>query len=810
MAGAVHELPDAFEDNFRYVDTYHDFIGSRGFSATSKFDEWGRSQIYRLMNTDVRKPPIRAADAPRDYSFDGLGQISKTRVEHDTIAYFETSPATRGLFHRLAEDNNPNREKTKFIIRLSDLTRDDYYQNMHDMMYEIEEDIDVEKLDAGRLDKIYTNLKMWLGWRDARADGSVDEPAIMCDGPPQGVIRELLDKGKCKYAYTWISQYDSAGVIGTDKKREGSIKPIDVPDQGLLLTRVMQLSKTPGNEIVGRGTLESSRPRGFEEGDFRIHINGGLFAGTPPYLATQNRGLSVSELTLLIRLARGLGPANMLTLAGINDTFKAFINAEKAGLNEMFSGRDAADAKTKFVNSLHTQLKKNVMTNPMFNLFIGKTGEQIIRMALDIKASGDSGQVEFYKANRDKIGLAYTNDLLCSLHFRSRQLNVMCSNQSQTSNRAFKIYKGRPAQTPLQAKLAEASDYIKLVTPIISFACQIIKNKDTFNAVFKKAYDMLSRNTYTANNPYLKSLIMEKIVDTVKHVKMLTDHVTERSAGLAVHEKLLQGSMEFRNINEYINQQNILEQLTAFCRALKDAYDSIYRRFDELVKNCGFTRYLDGQFEFANIDFIGGNFINFNDFFKYDVDIIEACEIIRLLNDEPFAIKRSTISAKIEYVNSKLAQYSASFYKTGVLYKLNQKYKLEKTVDTQYSALGHNLVEHFVGGARSKKQLSIEDMLIHICTTGEELYTRIFQEFSSFIQFVDYSTPGQPERIQHIEQLVVQQRPSQMNRRTRASRQLRNARGRFTKKMNRPRNAKGRFTRSVQYQPQNTGQIPVR
>ena len=290
------------EDNFRYADTYHDFIGSRGFSVTGAFDKYGRTKIYDLMNKYVRKPPV-TYESDNYYIGSDRGdpsQISKSTVEHDLVDFYELKYPK--LFNRLPQDT-AKRQKNSYIILLSNLAGDPtYFNKMHDTSYEIKEDV-----TEYNVDNVYTNIKEWLGIKELNA--------VMCDGIPHSFIKWMLDEKKLKYAYTWASQYDSAGVIGKAKKNDAETTIIN--SDPIDLTSVMQLTRKTDALVKVTGTAANVTE------DFQIKITGGIM-NENSYKATQNRGLSVNELSLLIHITSGMESSDNFAFNTIS--FMARIN----------------------------------------------------------------------------------------------------------------------------------------------------------------------------------------------------------------------------------------------------------------------------------------------------------------------------------------------------------------------------------------------------------------------------------------------------------------------------------------------------
>ena len=714
------------EQNFRMADTIHDFEdATRAFAVSRLEDKYGRRQIIHLMNTYVRDPPIRSAEYGMGKDTGGdLEYIRKSHVEHDIVDFYEEKYPE--LFHREGRGANA----ANYIIRVSDLAKDrEYHKQMYHMIYEIEEDVDSEELNDPQQANIANNLKEWLGFGDAKA--------VLCDGPPQSFIKWLLDKNKYMYAYTWVSQYDSAGVIGKEKKADArAIKyiPEQFSTSSVDLTCVMNLTRfhkdtEVAEPVIGIGQLV---PVGAAPPNrhYQITLKGGLWgAEGKSYKATQNRGLSVSELTMLIKLTEILKPDEPFLVEQLDNYFERYINARS--VRDALKNYDIQQESERVYS-----IVKTIQANPMNVLFEGSNAEEVIRKALDIKYSGDGGQIEFGNEHRKDIAFNYSGDTLFAFHARTRQESVALASKSETSERAIQFFKGRPAQTPLERLAYEVSQYILLVEPIAHFCDKLLHRRGDLNTLFantKRAYD---ENELLKTNTYLKYMILQKIKDTENFVRGLI----ARAGNPADITMVLD---TFINLKRDLNSTNMtLESLSHIKRLIQETFENAdFQYINGVLQNIGFSRYvtpLSGPFEFDSVRFLENNCITTNGFFNYNVDLDTTCAIITDIISNPLQFRRGTLGSKIEEVKQKLAVYADSFYAkvkpTFTIYQFGGRATFDPDIAAE--ALTYEPI-NMIGGSRAKVNGDdkFRSALIGVLKTSVALYKKL-AKYDTVLEFV--------------------------------------------------------------------------
>jgi len=610
---------------FRYLDTYHDFFDAQrnGGFTRSESDAYATQQVARIMrplcfecgNSDKRHYTI-----PDDIT------SVKGSFERGAIRYMETQNPT--LFHVLEESEKGQSPNDQYIKLSVLVDKKDYYTKMKGYAYAIVDDLYCCSSEGSGLQLTQAQLAILAdnlrGYLETGAD------KIICDGSAKNFIKSLLSNDTAgvvppfNYVLSWASQFDSAEVIGV-KKLEGAVylPEITTPAPAVPKEHEMDVSRI----FLLTGVKKVKYAYTPADHDIKITFVGGLLDKKTYSTKEKSAGLPLSELACIIRCTEAMLPGSTFPskypdqLALLND----YLNLLSQNI---YNG--SANAKNDLNN--YETLLLSAFSHPMCSLFYGRTAEEVIKIALDIKATGDASQVEFMRHHMKDIAFMSTVDLLTSLHARSRNCAVAFTSMEDQLKRTM-LYKGLTGD-PYDQALQRLDSLIRNVNPIISLAAEFAGTRDILQANINREierFNTASPSFFLNQNKWMKYLVGLKILDTCAFLKTIVADLAPFSfepykavvTQLANKNVILKPNLK----KDDLTLKRILEVNIALSDHYKTPSVSV---FEERLKNFGSARYLEGGHSFEGAEefqrFIQENSISPSDVFNFkDIQFGNIC-----------------------------------------------------------------------------------------------------------------------------------------------------------------------------------------
>jgi len=624
---------------FRVADTYHDFFVGNARGLNNSYDSETRKKVVErtlkkvkeLFNgfkieTDKYGDFVQAlykyvyekeTKYQNKFKITGSNVIRISNIESDVVSFFEKLYPTTFLSLTPSSGKPLAAAKSnvkKKIVLTSDLLNPTGLGKTA-RTYEFRHN---KRLSTADLGQVRTNLLKWFLYTDdiSEINRSFN---VLCDGEPKGFVDDLFtqDANPLHYAVTWAGLWDSAHVLGAKTRQNSPYVGIASERQdnlqdiftltGINVIKDIPKSTTDRDKIF---TIKLEMPKKTGDGIKELTYNN----------RNNNSGYSVNDLSMLMRVFANQTDLDAILYLSNWETYReSYFVKQKSNLTP--------SERLEHANYF-TELKEHGMAQ----LLNGLTFNECIDLCLDIKASGDGCQVQFnydYKKSsfnkENPLPFLSTVDELCSLHARSREVNVIFSHVSSPVT-IHDIFRGLPGkeETPqmkaVRKVLFEIDQLLNSINPYVSFANSLLISKENLSTIVDNAVEEF--NLYNTKMKYPLQLISYlKIQDTkvflenlVKQANDVSNIPKELETVISNTVKTLKNNVSIANTTKIvisvkpdINDTTLLElsvKLEQLRTELNDFIETNNIKHSNLIetsKSIGFQQYLNGNFEFKQL-----------------------------------------------------------------------------------------------------------------------------------------------------------------------------------------------------------------